>query len=418
VTPGTILRYQFGSRPAIQAVATDSRAWIIGVALVLMTAVARNYDQSHFTESPLRLLGPLVFSFFSGTFLYFVLWKLFLKRHLAANAEPGAANQWLAFMGLFWMTAPVAWLYAIPVERMFDSYRATQANIALLAIVALWRVLLMSRVISVLQQVRFLRALGWVALPACIEVVLVVFVGAIFSPSFGRRVMASMGGMRNSPEENLLLSTLSTAGGTAFWALIGLAILLAVLRFSGVTRRFPKQTPGRLPWVSLLALAVLWISAAVPAQREQQRFAKHAAMVKKGQYRAAVDYLAKLGRDALPPGRRLEPSPYEYRVYDQLPGTIAVLQSSDPKWIRQMYFDYASRLFDHYRLRLEATNAAAMFAGMSRLPEGREWVEQNRTKLRKLQFDQSAGDTNELAHHHAVVRLLTSMGADVKDLEF
>src|SRR5688572_8600151 len=199
VTLVTIARYQLGNRTAIQAVATDSRAWVAGVALVLMTAVARNYDQSHFTESGLWLFGSLVFSFFSGTFLYFVLWKLFLKRHRAA-AEPGAANQWWAFMGLFWLTAPIAWLYAFPVERMFDSYRATQANIALLAIVALWRVLLMSRVIAVLQAVRFVQALAWVAVPACIEVVLVVFVGGIFSPTFGRRVMASMGGMRNSPE--------------------------------------------------------------------------------------------------------------------------------------------------------------------------------------------------------------------------
>jgi hypothetical protein len=359
----------------------------------------------------------LVFSFFSGTFLYFALWTLFLKRHLKADAEPKADNQWWAFMGLFWMTGPIAWLYAIPVERMFDSYRATQANIALLAIVALWRVLLMSRVISVLQQVRFVRALGWVAVPACIEVVLVVFVGGIFSPAFGRRVMASMGGMRNSPEESLLLSTLSIAGSTAFWGLIGLAILLVLLRFKGVTRPFPKQTPAGVPWISLLLLGLFWTAVAVRPQREQQRFVKHAAMVEAGQYREAVDYLAKLGREALPPGRRLEPSPYEYRAYDQLPETIAVLRSSDPKWMRDMYLDYAGRLFDHYSVRLGATNAAAMFAGMSRLPEGRQWVEQNRTKLRKLRFDRTAGDTNEVARQQVVVALLTSMGAEAKDLE-
>jgi hypothetical protein len=417
VTLGTIARYQFGHRSAIQAVATDSRAWVTGVSLVLMTAVARNYDQSHFTESGLWLFGSLVFSFFSGTFLYFVLWTLFLRRHKAADAEPGAANQWWAFMGLFWLTAPIAWLYAFPVERMFDSYRATQANIVLLATVALWRVLLMSRVIAVLQEVRFVRALAWVAVPACIEVVLVVFVGAIFSPSFGRRVMASMGGMRNSPEESLLLSTLSTAGGAAFWGLIGLAILLALLRFKGVTRPLPKQTPGRFPWISLLVLGAFWIVLAVPPQREQLRFLKHFAMIQGGKYREAVDYIAKLGREALPPGRRLEPNPYEHRAYDQLPGMIAVLQSSDPKWIRDMYLDYASRLFDHYSLRLEATNAAAMFEGMSRLPEGRGWVAQNRTKLHKLRFDRTAANADELAQRQAIVALLTSMGANAKDLE-
>ena len=363
------------------------------------------------------LLGSLVFSFFSGTFLYFALWTLFLRRHLKMDAEPGATNPWWAFMGLFWMTAPIAWLYAIPVERMFDSYRAAQANIALLATVALWRVLLMSRVISVLQQVRFARALGWVAVPASIEVILVVVVGGIFSPAFGRRVMAAMGGMRNSPEESLLLSALSTAGGAAFWGLIGLAIPLALLRFKGVTLPFPKQTRAGLPWIGLLLLGVFWTAVAVRPQREQQRFVKHAAMVDSEQYRAAVDYLAGLGRAAFPPGRRLEPNPYEYRAYDQLPGTIAVLQGSDPKWIRDMYLDYASRLFDHHSLRIETTNAAAMFSGMARLPEGRAWVEQNRTKLHKLRFDETAGDTNELAQRQAIVALLTSLGAEAKDLE-
>jgi hypothetical protein len=413
----TILRYQFGNRTAIRAVATDSSAFMIGIALVLMTAIARNYDQTYFGESAWWLFGPLVFSFFSGTFLYCVLRWLFLKRHEDTNAPAGDENQWWAFMGLFWMTAPIAWLYAIPVERMFDSYRATQLNIALLAIVSLWRVLLMSRVISVLQEVRFVRALGWVAVPACIEVVLVVFIGGIFSPTFGRRVMSAMGGLRHAPEESLLLSAVSTAGATAFWGLLALAILLRIFSFNSLTQPFPRQAPGRLPWIGLVVLSAFWCAVAVQPQKEQRRFARHDAMIEAGQYREAINFLASEGRNAFPPGRRLEPNPYEYRVYDELPGTIAALQPSDPKWIREMYFDYAARLLENYFLRLKSTNAAVMFIGMARLPEGRAWVERNRTNLRKVRIEAPPGKTNSLTNENSLAVALQNLGIEAKDFE-
>src|SRR4051812_17654529 len=88
------------------------------------------------------LIGPLVFSFFSGSFLYGLLIRGFAKSHL--SPENRNETRWATFMALFWLTAPIAWLYALPVERVLDPYRAAQANIALLSIVSLWRVLLMS----------------------------------------------------------------------------------------------------------------------------------------------------------------------------------------------------------------------------------------------------------------------------------
>src|SRR5207245_4538618 len=97
-------------------------------------------------------------------------------------------KQWATFMAAFWMTAPIAWLYAIPVERFLDSYHAAQANIALLSIVSLWRVLLMSRVLAVLFEIHFLRALGWVLFAAPLEVIVVVFFGAFFSGSFSKHI--------------------------------------------------------------------------------------------------------------------------------------------------------------------------------------------------------------------------------------
>src|SRR5678815_267873 len=170
--------YLLGNARAIREVASNRSALWTGIVLVLLTGIARNYDQTYFFETPLWLIGPLAFSLFSGSFLYGVLIRGFAKRHFEEKQR--SEKQWTTFMALFWMTAPVAWLYAIPVERFLDSYHAAQANIALLAIVSVWRVFLMSRVISVLLEIPFRRALGWVLVGASLEVIVVVFLGLLF----------------------------------------------------------------------------------------------------------------------------------------------------------------------------------------------------------------------------------------------
>src|SRR5436190_1804978 len=126
-----MLGFQFGGKAAIEAVARSRSALPTGIALVLLTGIARNYDQKFILESPLWLIGPLIFSFFSGTFLFAIVYWGFSRRHLGAAGTLPSSGQWRRFMALFWMTAPVAWLYAIPVERFLSSYRAAQANLTL-----------------------------------------------------------------------------------------------------------------------------------------------------------------------------------------------------------------------------------------------------------------------------------------------
>src|SRR4051812_42796131 len=177
------------------------------------------------------LIGPLVFSFFSGSFLYGLLIRGFAKSHLPP--ENRNETRWATFMALFWLTAPIAWLYALPVERVLDPYRAAQANIALLSIVSLWRVLLMSRVLAVLLNIPFPRALGWVLVAAALEVILVLFFGSLFGGSISRHILASMAGMRNAPEEMLLTSVLGFVWTWA-WALLLICVIsLAARRFRG-----------------------------------------------------------------------------------------------------------------------------------------------------------------------------------------
>ena len=57
-----------------------------------------------------------------------------------------------AFLPVSGCGAPMAAIYAIPVETFLTDYRATACNIWFLAIVATWRVLLIARVLRSLLR--------------------------------------------------------------------------------------------------------------------------------------------------------------------------------------------------------------------------------------------------------------------------
>ena len=116
MTAKDLLYYQFGNAEAIRRVAGNRYLVAVGAALVLITSVPRNYDQTYIGEVPWWPVIPLLFSFVSGSFLFWVLNRGFIKD---AEGEPARSKYWM-FLGLFWMTAPVAWLYGIPVERFMD----------------------------------------------------------------------------------------------------------------------------------------------------------------------------------------------------------------------------------------------------------------------------------------------------------
>ena len=89
MTLRTILRYQLGDAGAIREVAGDRSALRVGVILVVTAAIARNYDQTFILERPYWPIGPLVFTFFSGLVIYWVVYPLCFK---AAEGRHGFAR--------------------------------------------------------------------------------------------------------------------------------------------------------------------------------------------------------------------------------------------------------------------------------------------------------------------------------------
>lgn len=407
----TILLYLCGHAGAIRDVAQSRAAFVTGLVLVLITTIPRNYDQIFIGEVPLRwLLGSLFFSFISGTWLYAVAYGWLARWRMEGDAvqhqsfSSGYFSDWRGFMGLFWMTAPIAWLYALPVERFLDSITATQANLVLLGVVSLWRVLLMARVLQVLSQAPFLAALVWVLLAAGVETFGVTF----FSPAFSKSFISAMGGMRNSPEEDILFAALRTVMGASLYGTPVVLVAALFIRPKGL-RALPVPQAAPVPVTLLVGLLVAWVVVAIVPQMEVARTAQARRLIQLGKPREAVDYLAAHQPKDFAPAVPLPPKTYEFQTFKELPRVIGVLQTTDPAWVRQVMLKKLDEMVSHsgHRFRTpgyleerqkfidwvahgnwvytaEPNGFVAMLDGLARLPEGRDWLRRNEPYLQGL----------------------------------
>jgi hypothetical protein len=391
-----IIGFQFGRSDAIRTVASSSSAFWTGIVLVLLTAFARNYDQTYIAEKWLLwFLGPLIFSTVSGTWLFTIAYATLARNTMAdiAGNKPRPSPAWRGFMGAFWMTAPIAWIYAIPVERFFDSLDAAKANLTLLSVVSLWRVLLMARVLQVVCVVPFVRALLWVLLPALVEVVLVVFFGGAFS----KALLASMGGMRNSPEEDLLVQALGTAMTISFWGVPVVAAILGLWCCRHTAQAWPATQPSPMPFRPLLVAAAFWVAITIPAQMELRRNHIVEQFCRAGDMRAAIEFMNRHRREDFAPARPLPPKLYERTAFTEVPQFVAALRAGDAPWIQQRGTEAATIFVRHlawpYRMdtplenikpgaflnglqrwRPPAADIAAMLTNLSSLDLGRAWL--------------------------------------------
>lgn len=154
MTLATLCKYLIGDRRAILDIAASRSAVYIGLLFVLAAGLAREYDGEDLRSEPWHL--PLGASLATSALLYLLLQALLWIRGGQAD---GRRLRYRELLSLYWMTAPLALLYGIPFERFLSAADATRANLALLGIVSLWRVLLMSRALSVAYEVNFFRAL-------------------------------------------------------------------------------------------------------------------------------------------------------------------------------------------------------------------------------------------------------------------
>lgn len=106
----------------------------VGVVCAWIAGMGRYWD--HPTAGPAQksALGSVVYVFALSALLWLLLLPLRTNR-----------QKYVTILANVSLTAPLAWLYALPVERWFDIGTAISMNLWFLAIVAFWRVCLLGR---------------------------------------------------------------------------------------------------------------------------------------------------------------------------------------------------------------------------------------------------------------------------------
>ena len=134
----TLFAYLVGRRQAILEIASDRRSLYVAGPLVLSAGLARNYDQASLRDEPWRLLGPFAASLVISGLLFVAVFAFARRKGMP---DPGIGGAYLSFLALYWMTAPMAWLYGIPYEAFLSPAHAIRANLWTLAVVSLcaWR---------------------------------------------------------------------------------------------------------------------------------------------------------------------------------------------------------------------------------------------------------------------------------------
>lgn len=368
MTLNTLARFLLLRKDAIETIAHSQGALFLGVLFIFGAALAREYDRSDLLAEPIHLFLPLLASLASSFLLWALLWNINFSKRLPWNC-PSYAE----FLRCFWMTAPLAWIYAIPVERFLDEGNAVEANFWMLGIVALWRVVVIIRVIQVLWSVP-----TWIAAAIVLTYSDAVIIAAnFFSPW---PIFDIMSGNRLSAAESRLIGARLLIGAVSFIA----APILLIMFTTACARAWPaneRQTsrPERVK-LPLWALAVLllivggWLLTI--GQPAQQRATVVAHDIKAGRYREALEFQSSRLPGDFPP--HWNPPPYPgYRNDDIVPlarlvATIPELQARDwvrDFWSRRLLRNFnAAYLADSVWQRLSAEELDRMLTVLESIP--------------------------------------------------
>jgi hypothetical protein len=369
----SIVRFLFGDADAIRRLASWSPLLGVGAVLVLTAGIAREYDHEYFASQPQALLLPFVASFATATLVYGSL-RLFVLRGPRSQAR----GRYRAFLGLFWLTAPLAWIYALPVERLMEPVPAALFNIAFLAVVASWRVWLMSRVAAVLFGASFPRALGAILLPSSV----LVWVAGFVIPF---RLVPLMGGISLAPETQLLVRAAGIATIGSVLAGVAACILLAANPNRPTTPLAPAVSAA-FPVLPMLVLLLGWVAVAAAPQLEVRRSEQLEALLAEERYREALEFVSTFEPGDFAPTRRIAPDPQRVGSGSQihLPRLFVVMDGSEPAWVRALYLDYLAIVLGpgYYQPPLEYLSIYA--EKLARLPEGADFARAHRADLEQV----------------------------------
>ena len=359
------LLYLLGNRKAIESFISNKNTLKLAFFLLLTASFAREYDQLYFQEAGFffflnSLLPSLLLSFFLFVFIYRSHLKKANKSELPEVSRIGFFSQYSIFLGLFWMTAPVAWIYAIPVEQYFSPVEATSLNLYFLGMVSIWRVLLCTRIVSVWLNIRFGSAFFCILFPASIA----TFVGSFF---VGMTMLDAMGGTALSPERELMQGALFTIMSGAFFTVIVsfFGFIVVANQQVGNESHAPKQADQKipLPYFFMLFIVLACIVIAIPAQKKFKKSWTALRLCAEAfdtiyerepseeklmqQSRKIIQHLSQFEPSDFPKGYSIPPDPYSYEGRNLLPFIILAMEGSEKQWVQQLYMQYFSIVLHH-----------------------------------------------------------------------
>jgi len=332
-----LARFLGGDRGAIERLAGTRHALWVGALFVLAASLARNHDGAWLPGEPWVLLHGLAISAFNATILFTLVFAAAALRRLA---RPGFWPGLLSFLGLFWLTAPMGWVYAIPYEHFMTPVDAVGANAWTLALVSLWRVLLITRVLSVLWGAGFVRCLFLVLLFA--DAVLIAAVAASPAP-----VVDFMGGMQHAPEEQALAAINFMV---AFFAVLLSPVLLigaivAAVRLKGGWRVTPSAAAVSHGVVVAVTAAFAGFAALLALFQPAQHRRFEATRLLRDDPSAGMAYMSRFDRDAFPPVWDPPPRLAYRETEPPIPAIHAALNAgaATRPWVRTLFLDKSWR---------------------------------------------------------------------------
>ncbi len=344
----TLPRFLIGSRAAILEIAASRWSLACAILFVISAGFAREYDGEDLVHEPWHVLRPLAASLATGTILFLIVQTATINSKLRSGIEsPPSPQLYRVFMTLFWMTAPLAWLYAIPYERFLSPVDAVSANLTMLAIVSFWRVLLITRVISVIYGVAFVPA--WFLVMLFADIIVFFVVQFVEIP-----VIDVMGGIRHSARDQLIADTVFNLLILSFltapiWILGSLISLFFFKpKWPDLSEYASSNRSQGLIWLASVSVLV-WAPVLFITQPEQMRRHEVESLLNSGQVEKALAVMSAHQHDDYPP--QWEPPP---RLgYTEAAPSMAKIQGVmerewPAEWVAQVYLEkFRRQLFEH-----------------------------------------------------------------------
>ena len=341
ITPKTLLGFLLFRRDSILSIASSSSARWLGMIFVLSAGFAREYDGEYLLAEPWHLLFPLAASVV-GCVALLLLLRIISWYRMVRDVD--LLTMFGAMLNVYWMTAPLAWIYAIPFERFMDPGGATRANLMLLGIVSVWRVTLMIRSVSVLYAASLVAA----SMPVMVFCVAMGYTALSLIPS---PVFMIMGGIRLTESEEIIL-------GMRLWLIVG-GVLTAPIWLIGYLiscsvkspwkwqlREFEEQnrSASKPAWILAFCSLAIWVPFLAWTQGEQQLRWRAEKLLFAGSIVELSKFTHEHAEQDLPP--HWDPPPrigYGETRPELIPTTLAIRASSPANWFWKLYLDKIER---------------------------------------------------------------------------